>query len=156
MSTVADYVGRIYDLLALRGAQPTGETRLQQSLFGRTSAGEICTGIQKLAQRWVLEFLTETGTLLFDPTRGCDFMTVVRAGLLRTEADVLTQFRFAQIDITRNLQAEESSTTAIDEQFASATLTSVELLPGYMQLYVTVLSQAGSSRSVIMPISTLP
>jgi hypothetical protein len=43
------YVGRVFDILALRGAVTRGSVNLSQTLFDATTSGEVCTGIQKLA-----------------------------------------------------------------------------------------------------------
>lgn len=155
MSTVLDYKNRRYDILALRGAARTGKTLLTQNLFDEDSSGQICTGVQKLAQRWILEFLTETGSMQFLLQRGCDFMTSVRRGRMRTEADVAAEFNFALIDIQRNLLAEETDEMPDDERYNGAELTALAILPGFLQLTVKIMSRAGDSRAVILPISTL-
>ena len=156
MSTVLDYQGRRFDVLALRGAQSSGDVQLSQDLFDEESSGEICTGVQKLAQRWVLEFLTIRGTLAFLPDRGTDFVQQVRDGVLRSDPDVVTAFTLASIALRRNLRTEEDVAMPTDELFGNATLDSITLLPGFLSLGVTVNSQAGTSRQVILPISTLP
>jgi hypothetical protein len=147
---------RTYDVLAFRGAAPSGEVRLEQSLFGPDDVGEICTGIQKLAQRFVLEFLTEKGSLPHLANRGCTFMTRLRTGLLRTEADVFIAFSFAMNDVELNLTAEEDGSEPDDERFASANLDRVLIEPGLLTLRVTVRSRAGTSRQPILPIATVP
>jgi hypothetical protein len=151
--SVADYAGRTYDVLAFRGAAARGEVRLDQSLFG-TDAGTICTGIQKLAQRFVLELLTERGSLPYSPTRGTTFMTRLQQGWLRTEADVFVAFSFALNDLELNLMAEEAVTDPDDERFASASLDRVFIEPGVVVLHVTVWSRAGLARKVILPVAT--
>lgn len=155
MSTVLDYVGRRYDALALPGAQPTGDVQLQQALFNANSSGQICTGIQKLSQRWVLEFMTEVGSMQFLPTRGCQFMRDVRLGHMRTEADVETSFRFSMIDVRQQLVGEESADMAADERYDRAELLAIEISPGMLSLSVRIWSLAGETREVILPIDVL-
>ena len=58
MATILDYQGRRFDAAAFRGATPSGEVKLSQSLFGPDSSGEVMTGTAKLAQRFPMEFLT--------------------------------------------------------------------------------------------------
>lgn len=152
--SVADYAGRTYDVLAFRGAAARGEVRLDQSLFGADAAGTICTGIQKLAQRFVLELLTERGSLPYSPARGTTFMTRLRQGRLRSEADVFVAFGFALNDLELSLTAEEAGTDPDDERFASASLDKVFIEPGVVVLHVTVLSRAGTARKVILPVAT--
>jgi hypothetical protein len=147
---------RVYDVLGLQGAKPMGEVLLQQILFNDAAAGMLCTGIQKLAQRFVLELLTEAGSMLYLPARGTQFMIKFRAGYLRTETDVFIAFNLALNDLELSLAAEELATDSPDEVYASATLDSVAITNGAASLHVTLMSQAGTSREVIMPISTTP
>jgi hypothetical protein len=147
---------RVYDVLALQGAKPTGEVLLQQILFTDAAAGQLCTGIQKLAQRFVLELLTEAGSMLYLPNRGTKFMIQFRQGYLRTETDVFIAFNLALNDLELSLAAEELATDSPDEVYANATLDSVTILNGGVSLHVTLRSQAGTAREVIMPISTTP
>lgn len=156
MSTIADYLDRTIDYFAFRGVVGVGPLQLQQSFAGTSGAGEICTGIQKLVQRFVLELLTEKGTIPYDTDRGCTFLTDAVAGRLQTELDVIQTFNLALIDIIRNLQGEEAETDPTDERFSSARLLGMTLLPGYLSLRVQVTSQAGTSRVFILPLPVVP
>lgn len=151
-----DYANRKYDYLAFRGVAPRGDKRLDMLLYDENDNGQICVGAQKLAQRWALEFLTEIGSMPGIPTRGSTFMSLARQGKLRTQADVISAFNTAGLDIKRNLRNEEYAAMPQDEQFLSADLLAVSLLPGYMQLHVMITSRAEDTRSLILPISTLP
>lgn len=153
---LADYANRKYDYLAFRNSRERGDALLDMALYNETTSGQICTGAQKLAQRWTLEFLTETGSMPGLPDRGCSFMTLVRAGALRTQPDVVAAFSTANLYITRNLTNEEPVTMPDDERFAVAELLSVALLPGYLNLHVMITSRAGDSRKVVLPVETLP
>lgn len=148
------YAGRQYDVLALRGATAVGSTELSQSLFDEQSNGEICVGIQKLAQRWVMEFLTELGSMRFLPNRGCRFVTDLRRGRLRRQVDVVTSFGFSAFTIAANLQQEETTDMPDDERFDKAELLDITVAQDSISLSVNVLSLAGTSRAVILPIST--
>lgn len=153
--SIADYAGRRYDVLALRGAKAQGEVPLDMSLFDAHTYGEICVGIQKLAQRYTLEFLTETGSMPFRNDRGCQFMRDFRLGRLRTEADVVTSFEFSDMDVKARLQAEEDDTWPDDERFARAELTKIIVTEPTLALYVSVVSLAGADRKIILPITHL-
>jgi hypothetical protein len=162
MSTVLDYQGRRFDLLAFRGHKPLGRALLTQSLFDFECSGEVITGSAKLAQRFTLEFLTEQGSLQYQPERGTEFMIQVRQGFINSEQDAILQFEFAMIDVTQNLitEEEDASLNSIplpdDERFASAELTQVAILADLLQLYITVTSVAGTARPIILPIKTVP
>jgi hypothetical protein len=148
------YQGRQYDVLALRGATTTGEVELSQSLFDERVDGEICVGIQKLAQRWIMEFLTELGSMRFQTDRGCRFVTDLRRGRLRSQADVVTSFGFSAFTITNNLRNEETVDMPDDERFDRAELVEITVAQDIVSLRVNVLSLAGSAREVILPVST--
>jgi len=154
--SLQDYATRKYDYLALRNVDTTEKAKLGLELFTQEDSGQICTGIQKLAQRWLLEFLTETGSILAAPDRGCDFMIGVRQGRLRTVLNVRTTFSAADLDIRRNLRNEEYADMPDDERFGSAELTSATILAGFMRLDVKINSVAGTSRAIIVPVATLP
>jgi hypothetical protein len=154
MAVITDYLNRRYDILALRGGQAAGKTQLSQSLFDSDVGGEICVGIQKLVQRWVLEFLTELGSMPFKATRGTQFMRQVRQGQLRTEADVIAAFNFAAVDVRLNLVNEEYAGMPDDERMGSAELLQVAILADHLQLTMQLTSQAGTARRFIVPVST--
>jgi hypothetical protein len=153
---LTDYANRKYDFLALQNIRPINKTQLGLELAAPKSSGQIATGPQKLAQRWLLEFLTELGSMTGLPERGTNFMTLVRQGRLRTEAAILAAFNFAAYDARVNLIKEEDDTWADDERIASATLQSIAFLPGYAQIRFILSSRAGDSRAIILPVDTLP
>lgn len=149
-------VPRVYDVLAFQGAKPMGEVLLEQFLFDDAAAGMLCTGVQKLAQRFVLELLTESGSMPYLPARGTQFMVRFRLGILRTEADVFIAFNLALNQLELALTAEELDTDPADERYAGASLDSVVIADATVVLHVRLWSQAGTAREVIMPISTTP
>ena len=151
-----DYANRIYDFLALQNTSATKETQLGLELAVTGTPGQVTTGIQKLAQRWLLEFLTEVGSMPGLPTRGTNFMTLVRQGRLRSESAVLAAFTFAAYDARVNLRKEEDDTWPDDERIAEATVESIAFLPGYAQIRLKIISRAGTARAIILPIDTLP
>ena len=157
MSTALSYLNRRFDVLALRGAKPTGDVRLTQSLFDAEVGGEVCTGVQKLAQRWALEFLTVRGSMPFHlATRGTHFVQQAKTGRLRTEIDVTSQFSFAAVLVRDNLIKEEDDTMHPEDRLRKATLLSIVLFGDSLQLYVNIESQAGDTREVILPIPITP
>lgn len=154
--SLADYATRKYDFLALQNPDALKERQLDMQLFSASTGGQICVGAQKLAQRWTLEFLTEIGSMPGRPTRGCNFMTRIRRGSIRTRLDVVQGFYAAALRIRTTLQAEEYANMPTDEKLADVELVAVTFLPGYLSLKVNVLSVAGTSRPLILPVETLP
>jgi hypothetical protein len=166
--SLQDYAQRRYDYLALQNVQRKGDSLLGLELFNSQTSGKICTGVQKLAQRWLLEFMTERGSLPGLPERGCNFMKAARTGGFRTRINVETIFSSADMLIRRNLVAEEYADMPADEKFGSAELLSVAILPTfnvdqlsgttaiYINMRVKITSLAGDEHVVIFPVETLP
>ena len=155
-TTVADYLGRRVDVLAFPGAKPAGMVPLGQDLF--PDGGRLCVGAQKLAQRWMLAFLTIRGTVRYDLERGTDFLAEVRAGGLRTETDVQTAFLTARLGVAKALRAEDAADDGpADEKYADAALLAVAVRPDRtLVLTVEITSLAGTSRKVILPLTVGP
>ncbi|NBT75267.1 hypothetical protein EBZ80_21180 [bacterium] len=154
--SLADFADRKYDFLALQNVNTARESKLGLVLYDEDNSGRICTGIQKLSQRWLLEFMTEKGSMPGLPSRGSDFMTLIRQGRLRTQLDVRQSFNAANLRIRVTLQNEEYEGMPADERFDDAELLSVAILPGYLNMRVMITSQAGDERVVILPVATLP
>lgn len=166
--SLQDYATRRYDYLAVQNTKPHGDSLLALELFNSETSGKICVGVQKLAQRWLLEFLTETGSMPGLHERGCDFMRVARTGGFRTKLNVEAAFASADMLIRRNLLAEEYENMPDDERLDSVVLLSANVLPTnlvsdksgttiiYLNMRVKVISRAGDEHVVIVPVETLP
>lgn len=166
--SLIEYANRKYDYLALQNVNPARKTRLGLELFNADTSGAICVGIQKLAQRWLLEFMTEVGSMPGLPERGCSFMRAARTGKFLTRRHVETEFVRANIDVRRNLQAEEYDDMPDDEKFASAELLNSVVVPenivgaktatsaAYLNITVKINSLAGDSRQIIVPVDAIP
>lgn len=154
--SLQNYINRKYDYLALQGANASREVKLGLELVNAETNGQICVGIQKLSQRWLLELMTEVGSMVGRPDRGTTFMRAVRQGKITNTMAAIAEFELATISVRRNLQNEEYADMPDDERYASAELLNISVLPGYMNLQVQINSVAGSSREIILPISTLP
>lgn len=166
--SIQDYAQRRYDYLALQNTRFNGDNLLGLELFNAETSGKICVGVQKLAQRWLLEFLTETGSMPGAPFRGCEFMRAARTGRLRSILDVQSLFAAADMLISRNLTQEETPDMPADERFASAELLNTTVVPSYaadqrsgtsivyLNMRVKITSLAGDEYTAIFPIETLP
>jgi hypothetical protein len=149
-----DYTGRTVDVLAYRPTYGKPAKSLIAALADETTGGEIVTGIQKLAQRFMLELFTENGTMSYLPDRGCSFMTEARQGGWQTTIDVMAAFSAAIVDISKNLLNEESSLDPDDERYKSAELLSVTLSAGSLAITVKLTSLAETSWNYVLPIAT--
>ena len=153
MSTAADYLGRTIDVSAFHGVDLDRERLLRQTLAEEGSGGLIVTGIQKLAQRFVIEFLTDRGSLKYLPERGGTLLQAARGGALRTEIDVFTQFELSLGYMESVLLAEEKETDPDDERYLAANLTSIAFTLDHIKLYISLVSRAETTREIILPIS---
>ena len=153
LASTTNYANRTVDVLAFPGPVAPLDNLMSQVLALPGQGGEVCTGIIKLAQRWLLEFMTETGSMLYTPDRGCDFLTQLRTGQLRTTNDVQQAFAMSAVQVQLNLWAEDPATAPDDELLASATLLSLTITGATLQLYIELLSQAGTTRIVVLPLA---
>lgn len=154
-----DYTGRKVDILAFNGSFSDKQFELEQSIYNKTqTSGLVCAGVQKLAQRWVIEFLTPLGTIPYLPTRGSSFLNDVRSGKLRTELDATVSFNYARDQVADNLRLEDNSDTyPEDEKYAGAELLSVNVVQGSkITLSVQINSIAGSARVFVVPVAVVP
>lgn len=152
-SNVLPYVDRVVDMLAFDDAKSAGDALLTQVLVQPKQSGALIAGIAKLAQRFLIELLTERGSLNYLPTRGTFFITQIRAGLLQTTQDLFTSFSAAEVQVGINLRAEDNlNNYPTDEQYASAQLLKAELNQDNAYLQIQVNSVAGTTRQVIYPL----
>jgi len=152
LGNVADYQGRTVDLLAFQGVRAAGEAKLTHALVRPGEGGELCTGLQKLVQRWLIEFLTTRGTMRYLPRRGCDFVGQLRRSELRTTVDATQAFYLSAQQIKLNLRSDETADTPDDEAFGSATLESLTVLADSLTVRVNITSLAGRTAKAILPI----
>lgn len=146
----ADYVGKTIDLWAFQQLKG-GSGLLEQSML-LPVPGYICTGIEKLIQRWVIEFFTKQGSMPFQPNRGSTFMTAFSQGELQIEADLIAEFGFAADQIFNNIVAATSENAPPEEILQTAVLNEISILADQLRLTVTITSAAGTARQVILPI----
>lgn len=157
MTTIADYAGRTVDVFAFSGVKQDGEALLVQELFNSEQSGLVCTGIQKLTQRFVLELLTDKGSMQGKPENGTGLMRAYRQGTVRSEMDAAQEWAFAVNEALANMRAEESTTDPDDERISTVELDSVAFSPGIkVAYYAKLTSLAGTDRKVILPLPIIP
>ena len=157
MTTISDYAGRTIDVLAFSGVKQSGEALLTQELFNSEQSGLVCTGIQKLAQRFILELLTDKGSMQGKPENGTGLMTAYRHGTVRSEMDAAQEWAFAVNEALSNMRAEETDTDPDDERVSGVELNSVAFSPGIKAAYYAKLtSRAGTDRKIILPLPIIP
>ena len=150
-----DFTGRTVDLLIFQGVQEFGN---QPITTGWGIAGQLCTGIQKVAQSWAILFLTDRGTVLYEPTRGSGFLNAVRSGRIQVDEDIPAEFAIASAQVARTMALDASNSDVALED--DETLDRAELLDydlerntSLLRLKVRLHSLAGDSREIFLPIS---
>lgn len=154
MSTAADYVGRTVDVLAFQGKFPrAGDQRLTQSLVDASGYAYSVTGIQKLAQRFLILLLTDRSSQPYRlKARGTSFLAQGRMGLWRTTLDVAQSFAVAVLDVRRTLDAEDQASDSAEEKLGTVQLTGVSLDGDQVTLRVDFRSKAGTTLRYVAPI----
>ena len=153
MSTVADYVGRTVDFLAFPDAEVGKEVLVSQILVKDGERGEITAGVQKLAQRWLIEFLTIRGSMRALPNRGSQFINDIRVGKIRTTLDAEQSFYLSAAQVKRQLVLEESASDPADERFRSIELISLAVTGDTIVVRAELTSRAGTQHDILLPIT---
>jgi hypothetical protein len=150
-----DYTGRTVDLLIFQGVEASGNQPIDLS-FGLEEGGYVCTGVQKVAQTWLILFMTDRGSVLNKPLRGSSFFPAIRRGRIRVEEDISAEFSLAaeQVRQTMDLDATADGTLPDDERLDEANLLeySLDREASVIRLKVRILTIAGDSRDVILPV----
>ena len=147
-----DYLGRRVDLLIFQQLARTGDKLLQLSLG---TAGEVVSGVEKVAQTFTILLLTDPGSVLYQPQLGTNLVPSVRGGQLRNEADVRTAFLLAAALVQRAMNlAGLKAGLPPDEMLASYALTKVVIdrAGGTLSLTVQLTTAAGEGTTVLLPV----
>lgn len=142
-----------YDLAVFSQSSLTPTPLRAGQSFYDNRGGQAVTGVLKLSQRWLLEFLTERGSTPFAPTTGTQFVTEVRQGLIPDESAARLAFASAAADAAAAVRVQERETDPADERLDSVTLDDVMVRFGVVTLTVTITSLAGESRTVVQPLA---
>lgn len=127
-----------------------------QRLWELDGTGRAVTGIMKLAQRVLLELLTVRGSRPFQQDTGTSLLAFIRQGIIRNEIDAHTYFQYAVTELQQNLLLTQQDTDPDDEVFASLNVISLTFTPLQLSYRLKLLSRAGDSRELNLPVSTLP
>jgi len=155
-TTYVDYIGRSVDVLAywLPGQDSSGLLTLE--LLAQGEGGRIVTGVQKLAQRFLMRMLTIKGSVKHWPDQGTYFMSDLLTGRIRSLTDLASTFAMALSEIQQQSAAEELQSDPDDEKLSTAELVSAEFLPDGVSLTIRVTSVSGSHTEFIAPLTLAP
>lgn len=127
--------------------QPNGSKSYTASLY----PGRLLTGLEKLAQRFLLELITDTGSMTYKADRGGNLFAFLKTGA-SSELDVFHAFNMALLTVATNLQSEEIATDPDNERFGSASLINISLAPGSYTLTISIVSLSGEALNLLWPI----
>jgi hypothetical protein len=114
------------------------------------AGGSTIVGSQKLAQRVLIELLTEEGSQQYSG-RGTAFLTRLRNGAY-SEMDVLVAFSSVRMQLRMNLQKEESAADDPAERYMDSYIDQIIVGPGAVQLRLNIKSRAVLTTVVMLPI----
>ena len=126
---------------------------VSQTIF--TGGSEAVTGLQRLAQMVVLRLGTPRGGMLYESSEGSQLMTDVLRGVIRTNAQLVESFMQSRDDILRQFarDAVQFPYTAPDEILSDLGLLSSSVSRGSINLYIKVVSLAGSNIAFNTPLT---
>jgi len=117
-------------------------------------AGRLIAGLEKAIQRWVTLFLTPVGSVTTSPLVGSSFIPAIQSGTLQNTADLESAFAAASAQVREQLPVTASMK---DDEI----IDTVELMDGSwvrpprIFLQVKIVTRAGSSRLITVPVSTV-
>ena len=140
------------DLVAFSETDRQPSSILIQDLAGEERTGQLCKGIKKVSQRFLLLFFLIRGTKLHDAEAGCDFLHQVLTGQIRTVTDIEFAFLLAESQIREQIRQEELDTDPADERISRVTLRNITFTPGAeLILRVTLTTVAGNTAVFTLP-----
>ena len=152
MTATTNYYNRSIDLSVFQGVKESGMVTVEQSLFN--NGGEVCTGIQKLVQQWLVTFLTPEGTVKFHPEWGTSFLS--KSTGFRNEFAAEASFYLCNSVACDQLRLTEDENTPNDERIKEVSLQGITVNETGFSLKVRITSQAGESAPLILPITINP
>jgi hypothetical protein len=121
----------------------------------RLSPCQAATGAVKICQKFSSAFMTELGTVTYDPGYGSSFLIWLRNGAIRTDLDVVSYFNQSVSEVLNYLRSYETESTPDDERINTVVLDHFELNPPVLLLYVVLTTAAGNSVSIQLPVTSL-
>jgi hypothetical protein len=109
-------------------------------------------GPEKVAQKFLMRLMNGRGTVAYRGIEGCVFADSLRHGGINTESDVYAVFSMSLLDIKAQMDRDVTDETPENEQFASAEITGMQILPGKLMLEIVITTVDGSSADLTIPI----
>ena len=130
-----------------------GSGRLyDQLLADDLDSGRVVSGTEKLAQRFLLQLMTRSGSVP-QSTVGCEFVDRLLTGNVTTESDVFVIFAASINTVSSQLRAEELADDTDDEKFAGVGIVDLTLSGETLQLNLRLRTVAGSVTNIAVPLN---
>jgi len=142
-----------YDILIMPALSDRGDGQVTFATGDDTRATE---GLQKLAQQWVIYFLTERGSQPSDLNYGTDFFATIRGSNLGDNTFVRDKAKAAIVQTQGwfNTNINKIADRPDDEKLAVAKLSDLQTpAADYIVLSVLITSVAGNSATYTIPVS---
>lgn len=108
-------------------------------------------GIMAMAQNYLRILLTPLGTYPSAPSLGSNFMSRMQSTKLRYASDIVHVFVIESARVVAFMQSVDQN-KPLDEQILSATLTGQSLTNGNVSMAITLLSNANTPVSLLLPV----
>lgn len=139
-------------LLDVRAFYPVRNRPARQMLANSRTSGKTASGLLKLCQKFVVELLTERGSVPYLPNKGSKFINRLRFGDIATEQDLTVAFSASLPELRTNLRAQENSSDPDNERYGSATLQKVIISPDLVEVRIAIRSRSGATASLTVPL----
>lgn len=137
--------------------QPQGSRPFYYDLNFGAEPGTL-SGVQKVAQEFIIFFLSYTGTSRYQSDYGTEFVARASVGAIRTAQDAFTAFTQAANDMSNYVTARLVGAEDEDEVFGSAVFKGV-VAPGTggaplnrLTVTGTVSTLAGTTLDILIPV----
>jgi hypothetical protein len=152
--TSTDYTGRKVDVSILRTPAPSSlSPKTVTPSFGNPS--QLCSGVQKLIQRYAIILLTNAGSQENYSSFGTAFLQTLQQGLSPVDNIRATQiFSLADYLAVNTIKSYQINNPSIplDEQLNSTQLLGLVLTQGTVSFSVQIKTLAGDVVSFLLPL----
>ncbi len=107
-------------------------------------------GMRKLCQRFLITLLTEQGSMLYLPDRGCQFLTRIKH-TVKNEFDVMVAFSSSKMKLKKSMKSAETNETPNSERYLDSSIDSLLLDDGFLIITLAVKNRSGSVAKVMTP-----
>lgn len=153
--STTNYSNRTVDLLLLQlVTRPVADEVVRPDV---SKLPHVVTGIEKLAQRFTLLFLTQRGSVRNRSGEGSDFMTQLGAGNIYDMNTLTSEAYAANKTVATQIRTEDASlATPDDEALETSTIVDLDIDRSKATVYVTIQleSKAGEKYVYTTPVKT--